>query len=976
MKISTFSFKATWLLAILFLPYISFAQMNGNYILSGIVKDDTGQLLPGVSVKIKGSTAGSTSNMQGIFAITSNAKFPLMLVFSSIGFKPQEFLVNNPGSQLNVQLVTQSMVVNEVVVTASRQEERIMRSPVAIEKLDIRSIRNSPAPSFYDALENVKGVQMTTSSLTFKVPNTRGFNIPNNFRFMQMVDGVDMQAATLGVPLGNAIGPTELDISSIEITPGAASALYGMNAINGLANLITKNPFTYQGLSIYQRTGVNHVDGIDHSPAVLSETALRYAKAFGSKFAFKVNGSYMHGTDWISNSQQDQNPNYLPGANPSFPQLNGASNTAYDGWNRYGDDALAGSNLVSISGLTINGKTNQTLRVARTGYYEKDLVNPEVKNLKFDAAFHYKPNDHTEMVYSYRIGDMDGTFQRGNKIRLQDVIVQNHKLEVKGKNFKILSYVSLENTGKSYNVKPLADNLDLYSGGSNSVWAAKYKSTLVSQLSNGVDLAPANNAARATADAGRVLPGTQTFNDLKNTIIGINNWDIKSSLIPNAPATGGAALVQKSRMYHIEGQWDLSKTIKIFDLLVGADARLYQIIPDGNNFVDFSRSIADRNQPSADGSFGNNVYYKKVGAFAQGTKTFFDEKLKVVGSLRFDYNPYYGPKITPRIAAVYSPVENQNFRVTFQQGYRFPSLFEALSYVNNGRVKRVGSLSFIDQGLGYLENSYTQASVVNFNNAVAAAGNTDAAALANKGLLKTADLPKARPERINSFEIGYKSVIFDNKVVLDLDAYSNVYNGFLGQVQVYVPKAATIGTDAAVLAMLDRNRDATAATTTTAASAGQDRYRVYTNAKNDYHNYGSALGVTYNFYKTYSVAGNISFNKLVANNTDDIFVTGFNTPILSTNLSFGNREIIKNFGFNVIYKWQQGFLWESPLATGSVPAIHTFDAQVSLRVLDYKANFKLGATDLLNRRYIQYAGGPTLGGLYYLAVTFDCLLNK
>ena len=959
-----------------FVPFILTAQINGNYIMSGIVKDDTGQPLPGVSVKIKGSTAGSTSNSTGMFAITSNARFPLTLVFSSIGFKPQEFLVNKPGSQLNVQLVTQSMLVNEVVVTASRQEERIMRSPVAIEKLDIRSIRNSPAPSFYDALENVKGVQMTTSSLTFKVPNTRGFNIPNNFRFMQMVDGVDMQAATLGVPLGNAIGPTELDIASVEITPGAASALYGMNAINGMANLITKNPFTYQGLSIYQRTGVNHVDGVDHSPSVLSETALRYAKAFGSKFAFKVNGSYMHGTDWISNSTQDQNPNNLPSANPAYPQLHGASNTAYDGWNRYGDDALAGSNLVSISGLTINGKTNQTLRVARTGYYEKDLVNPEVKNLKFDAALHYRLNEHTEIVYSYRIGDMDGTFQRGNKIRLDGVIVQNHKLEVKGKNFKILSYVSLENTGNSYNVKPLADNLDLYSGGSNSAWAAKYKTALVNQLNSGTDLATANNLARAAADASRVLPGTQAFNDLKNTIIGINNWDIRSSLIPNAPLTGGAALVQKSRMYHLEGQWDLSKTVKVFDLLVGADARLYQIIPDGNNFVDFSRTIADRNQPLADGSFGNDVYYKKVGAFVQGTKTFFDDKLKFVGSLRFDYNPYYDPKFTPRLAAVYSPADNHNFRFTFQQGYRFPSLFEALSYVNNGRVKRVGSLSFIDEGLGYLENSYTQASVINFNNAVAAAGNTDAAALANRSLLQTADLPKARPERINSFEVGYKSVIFDNKVVVDLDAYSNVYNGFLGQVQVYVPKGTTIGSDASVLAMLDRNRDATSATTTTAASAGQDRYRVYTNAKNDYHNYGSALGITYNFYKSYSIAGNASYNKLVANKTDDIFVTGFNTPILSTNVSFGNREIIKNVGFNVIYKWQQGFLWESPLVTGAVPAIHTFDAQISLRVPDYKANFKLGATDLFNRRYIQYAGGPTLGGLYYLAITFDGLLNK
>src|SRR4030095_3171690 len=144
--------------------------------------------------------------------------------------------------------------------------------------------------------------------LTFKVPNTRGFNIPNNFRFMQLVDGVDMQAATLGVPLGNAIGPTELDIASVEITPGAASALYGMNAINGMSNLLTKNPFVYQGLSVYSRAGINHVGGTGRDISNLTETAIRYAKAFNNKWAFKINGSYMRGTDWLSNTTTDQNP--------------------------------------------------------------------------------------------------------------------------------------------------------------------------------------------------------------------------------------------------------------------------------------------------------------------------------------------------------------------------------------------------------------------------------------------------------------------------------------------------------------------------------------------------------------------------------------------------------------------------------------------------------------------------------------------
>src|SRR6185503_14153370 len=98
---------------------------------------------------------------------------------------------------------------------------------------------------------------------------------------------------------------------------------------------------------------------------------------------------------------------------------------------------------------------------------------------------------------------------------------------------------------------------------------------------------------------------------------------------------------------------------------------------------------------------------------------------------------------------------------------------------------------------------------------------------------------------------GYKSVLLNKTLIIDVDAYTNKYDGFLGQVQVFVPKGETVGSDAAVLAMLDINRDPRTPTTAipNAASKGQDRYRVYTNAKNKYNNYGSALGITYNFYK-------------------------------------------------------------------------------------------------------------------------------
>ena len=206
---------AKYLFAILvFSPVLVQAQLNGSYVIQGNITDDHGNALPGASVQIKGTSFGAQTDASGHFEVTTNAKFPLKLVFRLIGYQPQEFEVKNSNSKLAIQLFTQSLLVNEVVVSASRQQEKMLRSPVAIEKLDIRALKETPSSTFYDALGNLKGVQMTTAGLTFKVFNTRGFNVPNNFRFMQLVDGVDNQAATMAVPLCKAIGHTELNIFS------------------------------------------------------------------------------------------------------------------------------------------------------------------------------------------------------------------------------------------------------------------------------------------------------------------------------------------------------------------------------------------------------------------------------------------------------------------------------------------------------------------------------------------------------------------------------------------------------------------------------------------------------------------------------------------------------------------------------------------------------------------------------------------
>ena len=416
-------------------------------------------------------------------------------------------------------------------------------------------------------------------------------------------------------------------------------------------------------------------------------------------------------------------------------------------------------------------------------------------------------------------------------------------------------------------------------------------------------------------------------------------------------------------MYHTEGQLDLSKKVSFIKLLLGADVRIYEVIPDGNNFVDFSKPLSKRTEPG-----GKNVYYKKYGGFVQATKTFFEEKLKLFGSLRYDHNLEFKPKLNPRFAVVYTLAEKHNFRASVQNGFRFPALFEALSFVNNGNVRRVGGLPYINEGLGYLDNSYTLTSVNTFNAAV----NKDVtngmaandAALKNRALLEITNLAPTRPERIVSFEVGYKSVLLKNKLVIDIDAYSNKYDGFLGQVEVAVPATDKIGTDPSVIDMLAANR------------SKQTRYRVFTNAKNTYNNYGSSLGVTWNFYKKFTISGNINYNDIVTSKQSDVFVTAFNTPKWSANLSFGNREIFKNVGFNIVWRWQDAFLWESPLANGTVPAYNTWDAQVTYRVPKIKTSIKIGGSNLFNQRYIQYAAGPTIGGLYYAAITVDGLFNK
>lgn len=813
--------------------------------------------------------------------------------------------------------------LNEVVVTSSRIPETLLSSPVSITQLSFRDARKMGAPSLFDAIENTKGIQIITPGMAFKVINSRGFSNTTNVRFSQLVDGIDNQAPHLGAPIANALGASELDIDKVEVIPGTASALYGMNAINGLANIRTKNPFDYQGLSVQQLTGVNRI-GNGTDAAAFSQTGIRFAKALGNKWAVKLNLMYTNGTDWVADDRTD-----LAATQNVSTGLTGTDNPAYDEVNGYGNES---SNRRT---LTLNGKKYV---IARTGYREAAITDYGIENVKGDLGVYFRPKKDHQLAVTWKSAQINSIYQRSNRFLLDDYLLQQGAVEYTAPFLELRAYATLENTGKSYNIRSLAENMDRAYKTDNQ-WFTDYTSAYNSAISGGANVSDAHQSARAQADNGRFEPGTEAFNAKKAELIAINNWDY------------GAALRVKSTLLHSEGlvHWD-KLFPKAFEsagiqLLSGFDYRTYIIIPDGNYFINPEDST-------------RNLTYGKSGAFVQVNKNLFQKKLRISATLRADKADYFNWKFNPRIAVVYTPKKQLYFRSAYQSGYRFPSIFEGFSNVNSGGVKRVGGLPVMSQGV--FESSYTKASIDAFQTAVTADVNnnglTQAQAIdANKDLLKKNPYTYLQPEYVQSIEGGVRTLLFKQSLFVDADAYFNRYENFIAQVEVSIPN--TTNPDSIPTYLYTKST--------------QSRYRLWTNSKSVIYSYGMSLGLKYVLKSNYNFALNGTFTKLDRTEEKDGLEDGFNTPQWIVNGTVGAKRIWKQLGASITARYQSSYQYVSFLVSGEVPAYWSMDAQVNYQLRNPHITLKLGATNLLNRYYNNMLGGPSVGGFYYFSALWD-----
>ncbi|MES1220179.1 MAG: TonB-dependent receptor [Bacteroidota bacterium] len=874
---------------------------------SGTVRNsNTKDALPSVSVVVKGGSLGTFTDEKGNFKI-SVEKLPVTLVFTLVSYENQEITVTSATSPVEVDFNPVSQLGQEVVVSASRFAERILESPVSIERVSAGTIRTAPASSAYDIVTNLKGVDVVASSLTFKTPTTRGFGLSGNTRFNQIIDGMDNQAPGLNFSVGSVIGLTDLDIESMELLPGASSALYGPGGMNGTLLINSKNPFKYQGLSFQVKTGVMHTDGRGRDLSPYYNWSLRWAQKISEKFAFKIGTELIQAKDWLGDDYRDYQRNGTTGyTKPGTRE----TDPGYDGVNVYGDETASPLIPTFKSILTSIGqavpfwtdyiKTLQTsmpddLKVSRTGYTENQVANPNTVNFKLSGALHYKITPRTEAIVSGYWGTGNTVYTGTDRYSLKDLKVGQYKIEVNNKNWFVRAYTTQENAGESHNLS-VTTQLFNEAWKPSGTWYQQYAFAYINAKMAGRPDMEAHNLARATADQGRPAAGSQQFRDLFD--------QVRKKPIPK-----GGLFLDRSDLWMTEGQYNFSNVIKFAEVLVGANWKQYVLNSEGTLFPD---------------TLGSPIKINEVGAYVQIGKEIIKDLLKITASGRYDKNENFEGHFTPRITAVIKPAKDHNIRLSFQTAYRFPSTQQQYINLNVGSGIIIGGNKAIAEGHNLINNP-----------------GYDPTTLAQ------VPYKDVKPEALTSFEAGYKALI-NKKFMFDVYGYYGTYKDFLSRRDVIQFVGGT----------------------PTGASQG---YSIVVNSPVKVKTYGWGASVEWLLPANFSIGGNVSSDKIT--DVPAGFSASFNAPKLRTvaslsNSGFGPKKLI---GFNIAWRWQASFFFDSDFADGNMPAYNVVDAAINFKCPKIKTLVKVGATNLLNQYYRTGVGNPSIGGLYYVSFAYNVL---
>ena len=925
--------KTIQFLALMLLGAFGFSQTT----ISGTVVDENNQPIPAANIVIVGTTIGTTADFDGNFVLETSEVPPFQLVISSLGYSEARENITTAKQTITVVLAEAQTFLDEVVLSASRTPERIFESPVTVERIGQQAIKNTASADFYSSLENLKGVDVNTNSLTFKSVNTRGFATFANTRFMQLVDGMDNSTPALNFPIGNLAGMVETDVLSVELLPGAASALYGANAFNGILFMRSKSPFDYQGISASVKQGVTSQEAACTNS--YTDVGVRAAHKFSDKFAVKWNFGYLDGTDWAATSEVDK---LNPGATRA--DLN------YDGINVYGDEVATDIKDVAITleGLGVLPSGANALVpsqiVSRTGYNESDLTDYTARSIKSDWGLYYRPIEGKSLELSYvgKVGTGNTIYQGTNRYNIRNFFQQQHKLEIRNDNFFIRGYVVADKAGDSYDMVFTGININRAWKDDNT-WFGEYAGTFVQATLGGATEEQAHAAARAQAESGRFLPGSPEFQSAFNRVV------------QDPDLSQGSQFRDASKYYHADANYNLGHLIDWAEIQIGGSFRQYALNSFGTIYTD------------SDGP----IEYNEFGLYTQIQKNIElagEQSLKLTGSLRYDKNEFFDGFFSPRISAGYTINRNHNIRASVQTGFRNPTTQDLFIGLDAGRAILVGaapdnldrysreySVSGGGQLLGQPE-TITQTGRAAYENSFSAASLQRFATTGNPADIEVGNPNVVQPEQVTSFEIGYRGKL--DKLIVDFSTYYNQYQDFLAPENVVAPLYGTVGDNSLSLAAL--------------ANGDTKVYQAYTNSDVDISSYGASLGLTTKVFGNYDLSGSYTFTKLdFDRELNPDFQVQFNTPEHQFKASFGNEAVFNNFGFAVNYRFSDDYYWEATFGNGVIPEFHVVDAQINYSVPSIKSTFKVGGNNLLGDEYFTAFGTGFIGSMYYLSWTIN-----
>jgi iron complex outermembrane recepter protein len=917
-------------ISLLFVLFTTIAYSQTQKI-SGIVKDkNTGQPQAFANVLIKGTSVGASTDINGKFEIEVDFgdKESIILQATFVGYGTQEITVKKGTSNVDFVMEPVAIMGKEVVVSASRVSESIMEAPVEIQKINAKKIENAESGDFYQSLGNLKGVDVITSSMGFKSVNMRGFNTTSPFRSVQFIDGMDNQAPGLNFPVGNLVGATDLDLENIEVISGAASAMYGPNAFQGVVNMTTKNPFDYKGLDVMMKGGNrNYIDG-----------QFRYAGVFGKdeKFGYKITAQYMSADDWIADDtvanrygdiSTDVNLSKIIVEKQYDPSLTQEERDDYAALNTY----------LWFYPTAYPG----TINVNAPGYMESEILTPRAKSLKTGAGLYYKLNDSTQISYLFKYGQGTAVYQGTNRYSINNIGFQQHKLEMKGKNYTVKGYTTIEDAGDSYDIVFTAINMSKYGitdyvGG----YLSQYFATLDS-LTDGYSkeaekwmVDSAHKAAGISAEGKWISSDSQKFDSLKTQIT--DNPDLRK----------GSKFTDRSSLQHLEGQYNFNFTFA--DVIAGAVYRRYNPQSYGTIFSDTLMNPSDTlsdGRANPDAEFVDISTYEYA-AYSQATKRFLDNRLKLMGSLRYDKNRNYNMQLSPRLSVSYTHREH-NFRVSAQSAFRAPTLQDQYLLLDIGPITLSGNLNGQD-------NLYTKASVDTFMS------HYNSTYEVRPELLQTITLNAIQPENVKTLEVGYRGIV-KSGLYFDASAYYSVYTNFIGNVRAYkILGDAKAGEESGENALLTHSE----------TNPTRKLYQYATNSSSTVPSYGATAGLAYYFLKNYQATLNYTYSDIDTSKLEDDIIPGFNTPKHKVNVGLAGNKVYKDFGFGVNVKWSDSYLWQSSFGDGMIPSFTTVDAQINYEFPKIKSVLRLSGANLLNADIRTAYGAPRIGRMVFVSWSY------